>query len=177
MSWKVVDVNNLPSREHPGGKRILYSSDTFHMWLHTDPPGVIRGRVEDGLQQFHRHFADEMFFCMQGELTMMGGMMGHMQPGMQGMMQPGMMQPDMMGQMQPGMMQPGTMQPGAVMQPGTMQPGAFQPGAMMQPWSSASAWSRSASQTSRGRGGSTKLSAGLPGQSRATTSCSSRPAG
>ena len=69
MSWKVVDVNNLPSREHPGGKRILYSSDTFHMWLHTDPPGVIRGRVEDGLQQFHRHFADEMFFCMQGELT------------------------------------------------------------------------------------------------------------
>ena len=69
MSWKVVDVNNLPSREHPGGKRILYSSDTFHMWLHNDPPGVIRGLVEGGQQQFHRHFADEMFFCLQGELT------------------------------------------------------------------------------------------------------------
>ena len=69
MAWKVIDVNNLPSREHSGGKRILYSSDTFHMWLHTDPPGVIRGRVEDGVQEFHRHFADEMFFCLQGELT------------------------------------------------------------------------------------------------------------
>jgi mannose-6-phosphate isomerase-like protein (cupin superfamily) len=69
MSWKLIDVNNLPSRETSGGKRILYSSDTFHMWLHTDPPGVIRGRVEDGVQEFHRHFADEMFFCLQGELT------------------------------------------------------------------------------------------------------------
>ena len=62
MSWKVVDVNKLPSREHAGGKRILYSSDTFHMWLHTDPPGVLRGRVEDGVQELHRHYADEMFF-------------------------------------------------------------------------------------------------------------------
>ena len=51
MSWKVVDVNNLPSREHPGGKRILYSSDTFHMWLHTDPPGVIRSALTQNPQR------------------------------------------------------------------------------------------------------------------------------
>lgn len=69
MAWKVVDVPNLPSRDHEGGKRILYSSDSFHMWLHTDPPGVIRGAVEDGVQALHRHFADEMFYCLQGELT------------------------------------------------------------------------------------------------------------
>lgn len=69
MSWKVVNVNSLPTRDHSGGKRILYSSDTFHMWLHTDPPGVLRGRVEDGVQEFHRHYADEMFYCLQGELT------------------------------------------------------------------------------------------------------------
>ena len=69
MSWKVVNPNSLPSREHSGGKRILYSSDTFHMWLHTDPPGVLRGRVENGVQELHRHYADEMFYCLQGELT------------------------------------------------------------------------------------------------------------
>ena len=39
------------------------------MWLHTDPPGVVRGRVENGVQELHRHYADEMFFCLQGELT------------------------------------------------------------------------------------------------------------
>jgi mannose-6-phosphate isomerase-like protein (cupin superfamily) len=70
MSWKVVDVNNLPTREKPGGKRILYSSDGFHMWLHTDPPGVVRGKIEaGGAQELHKHYADEMFFCLQGELT------------------------------------------------------------------------------------------------------------
>ena len=70
MAWKVVDVNNLPSRETPGGKRILYSSDSFHMWLHTDPPGVLRGKVDEhGVQELHRHYADEMFYCLQGELT------------------------------------------------------------------------------------------------------------
>jgi mannose-6-phosphate isomerase-like protein (cupin superfamily) len=70
MSWKVIDVNNLPTREKPGGKRILYSSDGFHMWLHTDEPGMVRGRIEaNGAQELHRHYADEMFFCLQGELT------------------------------------------------------------------------------------------------------------
>jgi len=70
MSWKVVDVNNLPTREKPGGKRILYSSEGFHMWLHTDPPDVVRGKVDEhGVQEFHKHYADEMFFCVQGELT------------------------------------------------------------------------------------------------------------
>ncbi len=70
MTWKVVDLIMLPSREQQGGKRILYSSDTFHMWLHTDPPGVLRGRIEaDGTQEFHKHYADEMFYCLQGELT------------------------------------------------------------------------------------------------------------
>jgi mannose-6-phosphate isomerase-like protein (cupin superfamily) len=73
MSWKVVDVNNLPSREHSGGKRILYSSEGYHMWLHTDPPGLLRGRVENGVQELHKHYADEMFFCLQGELTIRFG--------------------------------------------------------------------------------------------------------
>ncbi|MSQ23543.1 MAG: cupin domain-containing protein [Chloroflexi bacterium] len=69
MAWKKIDVEHLPSREHSGGKRIMYSSDTFHMWLHTDPVGVLRGRVENEAQELHKHFADEMFFCLQGELT------------------------------------------------------------------------------------------------------------
>lgn len=70
MAWKKIDLNNLPTLEHPGGKRILYSSDTFHMWLHTDEPGTVRGKVdENGRQETHRHYEDEMFFCLQGELT------------------------------------------------------------------------------------------------------------
>jgi mannose-6-phosphate isomerase-like protein (cupin superfamily) len=70
MAWKVIDLPNLPSLEHEGGKRILYSSDSFHMWLHTDDPGTIRGEIlNDGTQEYHRHYADEMFYCLQGELT------------------------------------------------------------------------------------------------------------
>ncbi|MSQ23542.1 MAG: cupin domain-containing protein [Chloroflexi bacterium] len=70
MAWKVVNLNTMDGREEEGGKRILYSSDSFHMWLHSDAPGVVRGRVAaNGAQELHRHYADEMFFCVQGELT------------------------------------------------------------------------------------------------------------
>jgi mannose-6-phosphate isomerase-like protein (cupin superfamily) len=70
MSWKVVDVAHLPTKEQEGGKRVLYSSETFHMWLHTDDPGTVRGQILDGgTQELHRHFADEVFYCLEGELT------------------------------------------------------------------------------------------------------------
>jgi mannose-6-phosphate isomerase-like protein (cupin superfamily) len=74
MSWKVVDLNTMDGRDESGGKRILYSSETFHMWMHTDEPGMLRGRiVEGGAQELHRHFADEVFYCVQGELTIRFG--------------------------------------------------------------------------------------------------------
>jgi mannose-6-phosphate isomerase-like protein (cupin superfamily) len=70
MSWKKIDLNTMPGRDIPGGKRMLWASDMYHVWMHNDPPGTIRGRVADrGAQLMHLHYADETFFCIQGELT------------------------------------------------------------------------------------------------------------
>lgn len=61
MPIELVDFNNHPALDPEVGhiKKVLYRSDSYHVWLHVDEPGT-RGPM-------HKHTADQTFFCLKGE--------------------------------------------------------------------------------------------------------------
>ena len=64
MSIKVVDPFTHPKKvdRSTAGKMLLHDSENFHCWIHgPDHPGE-RGPM-------HKHTADQMFVCVQGEIT------------------------------------------------------------------------------------------------------------
>lgn len=61
MSAKFVDVQNYPLLPTGHSKKVLHDGDHFHVWIHGDMPGTIG--------PMHRHTADQIFYCLQGECT------------------------------------------------------------------------------------------------------------
>ena len=63
MSVEVVDLNQHPALDPEAEhlKKVLYKSDSYHVWLHVDEPGT-KGPM-------HKHTADQTFFCLKGECT------------------------------------------------------------------------------------------------------------
>ncbi len=61
MTIQYLDILKEPELEIGDSKKVLFSSDSFHTWIHGDYPGT-KGPM-------HKHTADQFFFCMQGECT------------------------------------------------------------------------------------------------------------
>lgn len=61
MNAEFVDLNIHPVLSGHSTKEVLYNSDGYHVWIHGDHPGK-KGPM-------HRHTADQIFYCLQGECT------------------------------------------------------------------------------------------------------------
>src|SRR5215471_20515921 len=61
MSVEFIDLLDLPELEIACSKKVLFTSDHFHTWVHGDYPGT-KGPV-------HKHTADQQFYCVRGECT------------------------------------------------------------------------------------------------------------
>jgi quercetin dioxygenase-like cupin family protein len=61
MGAQFVDCANYPKLEGPSTKEVLFSGTGYHVWLHVDEPGK-KGPM-------HKHTADQLFYCVQGECT------------------------------------------------------------------------------------------------------------
>lgn len=61
MNAQFVDVKNHPVLTGHSTKSALFSSENYHVWVHIDEPGK-KGPM-------HKHSADELFYCVQGECT------------------------------------------------------------------------------------------------------------
>lgn len=58
---KLTDVKNYPMLPRGHTKKVLHDGDNFHVWIHGDEP-LTKGPM-------HRHTADQIFYCLQGECT------------------------------------------------------------------------------------------------------------
>jgi quercetin dioxygenase-like cupin family protein len=58
---KFTDVKNYPMLPRGHTKKVLHNGDNFHVWIHGDEPRTIG--------PMHRHTADQIFYCLQGECT------------------------------------------------------------------------------------------------------------
>jgi mannose-6-phosphate isomerase-like protein (cupin superfamily) len=61
MPVQFIDVLKEPELELGHSKKVLFSSEQFHTWIHGDYPGT-KGPM-------HKHTADQFFFCAQGQCT------------------------------------------------------------------------------------------------------------
>lgn len=61
MAVKKIDVIEEPELDLGHSKKVLFSSEHFHTWIHGDYPGT-KGPM-------HKHTADQFFYCAQGECT------------------------------------------------------------------------------------------------------------
>ena len=61
MAAEFIDILNLSDLDIGHSKRVLFSSDQFHTWIHGDYPGT-KGPM-------HKHTADQQFYCIKGECT------------------------------------------------------------------------------------------------------------
>ena len=61
MNAEFVDVKDYPILDEDHIKEVLYNADDFHVWIHADRPGT-KGPM-------HKHTADQIFYCLQGECT------------------------------------------------------------------------------------------------------------
>ena len=61
MSAEFIDLLALPELEIGHAKKVLFTSDHFHTWVHGDYPGT-KGPM-------HKHTADQQFYCVKGECT------------------------------------------------------------------------------------------------------------
>ena len=61
MSVEFIDLLDLPELEIACSKKVLFTSDHFHTWVHGDYPGT-KGPM-------HKHTADQQFYCVRGECT------------------------------------------------------------------------------------------------------------
>ena len=60
-SAKFTDVLNYPMLPRGHTKKVLHDGDNFHVWIHGDEP-TTKGPM-------HKHTADQIFICVQGEVT------------------------------------------------------------------------------------------------------------
>jgi mannose-6-phosphate isomerase-like protein (cupin superfamily) len=76
MAAEFIDILNMQELEIGHSKKVLFSSDQFHTWVHGDYPGT-KGPM-------HKHTADQQFYCAQGECTFHfpGGSSRKLTPGM-----------------------------------------------------------------------------------------------
>src|SRR5262245_47511890 len=61
MPAEFIDLLSQPELDIGHSKKVLFSSDHFHTWVHGDYPGT-KGPM-------HKHTADQQFYCVQGECT------------------------------------------------------------------------------------------------------------
>jgi mannose-6-phosphate isomerase-like protein (cupin superfamily) len=61
MAAEFIDLLDLPELEIGHSKKVLFTSDHFHTWVHGDYPGT-KGPM-------HKHTADQQFYCVRGECT------------------------------------------------------------------------------------------------------------
>lgn len=61
MAVKTIDVNNHPAIKPGTSKRdrLLFNSDSYHVWIHYSDPGD-KGPM-------HKHTADQAFYGLKGE--------------------------------------------------------------------------------------------------------------
>jgi mannose-6-phosphate isomerase-like protein (cupin superfamily) len=62
MEALFVDIKNQPPLTGHSTKGTLFSSDNYHVWMHIDSEPGKKGPM-------HKHSADEIFYCVQGECT------------------------------------------------------------------------------------------------------------
>jgi mannose-6-phosphate isomerase-like protein (cupin superfamily) len=61
MAAEFIDLLKLPELDIGHSKKVLFTSDQFHTWVHGDYPGT-KGPM-------HKHTADQQFYCVKGECT------------------------------------------------------------------------------------------------------------
>lgn len=61
MGVEFLNLLEEPELEIGHSKKVLFSSDQFHTWVHGDYPGT-KGPM-------HKHTADQFFYCVQGQCT------------------------------------------------------------------------------------------------------------
>lgn len=62
MEALFVDIKNQDPLAGHSTKGTLFSSDDYHVWVHIDSEPGKKGPM-------HKHSADEIFYCVQGECT------------------------------------------------------------------------------------------------------------
>jgi mannose-6-phosphate isomerase-like protein (cupin superfamily) len=62
MEALFVDIANQPPLTGHSTKGTLFTSDDYHVWVHIDAEPGKKGPM-------HKHSADEIFYCVQGECT------------------------------------------------------------------------------------------------------------
>jgi mannose-6-phosphate isomerase-like protein (cupin superfamily) len=77
MGVKKIDVVKEPELDLGHSKKVLFTSEHFHTWIHGDYPGT-KGPM-------HKHTADQFFYCAQGECTF------HFPDGTKDFIRPGQM--------------------------------------------------------------------------------------
>ncbi len=61
MAAEFIDIVNMSELDIGHSKRVLFTSEHFHTWVHGDYPGT-KGPM-------HKHTADQQFYCIKGECT------------------------------------------------------------------------------------------------------------
>ncbi len=61
MEATFFDLNNHPELKGKSTKEVLFSGEGYHVWVHVDEPGK--------MGPMHKHTADQLFYCVQGECT------------------------------------------------------------------------------------------------------------
>ncbi len=61
MPAEFINILDLPELDIGHSKKVLFTSDHFHTWVHGDYPGT-KGPM-------HKHTADQQFYCVKGECT------------------------------------------------------------------------------------------------------------
>ncbi|MGH7793552.1 MAG: hypothetical protein ACREQ2_01405 [Candidatus Binatia bacterium] len=61
MPAEFIDIVKMQELEIGHSKKVLFTSDHFHTWVHGDYPGT-KGPM-------HKHTAHQQFYCVQGQCT------------------------------------------------------------------------------------------------------------
>ena len=61
MPAEFIDILKMEELDIGHSKKVLFSSDHFHTWVHGDCPGT-KGPM-------HKHTADQQFYCVRGQCT------------------------------------------------------------------------------------------------------------
>lgn len=61
MAAEFIDVLEMEELDIGHSKKVLFTSDHFHTWVHGGYPGT-KGPM-------HKHTADQQFYCVKGQCT------------------------------------------------------------------------------------------------------------